>query len=755
MSATITPSVDADRLARLVHGERTPEQLRTSERRRQRLERWARTMAEAELTLELDPEHGRTAAVTLVGEHPRIRIPSWELPQPITDFERTAYDYLMQRTLTLHEIGHVRYTDQDAVDAVVEQVASERREFFHHIWNALEDGAIEEQLRHEFAVADELAVMNANFGAAGAQGVSTYGIADAIITGCLDLAVYDSGRLASLLDPADGSIRFEDDDERTRFVEDVLPELRSAAVDVVTEGDPETRAERVLELWRELVSLLDIDSVEPPQLDHGGKGDHAGQENGSGERAGDLDSIDRDAAESFVDGIGEPDDPDTRPDADSGDGDTGDGGDDGETSDKETGTNHGEGAEDAEGDAGNEDASQEDTAGGGDEGPGGDHDGMGGDHDGMGDDDDGEAHAGDTGVTDGDDSSDGDSDSSGGDRPSNGSDSGSDDDGDEYGERDALDESSADSGSGGTGVQRSEADPTDSDDGIERTYEELVREQQEAANEVTDDARREYESIRRALERIQDEGESPHALDIAEAGQFRSDAWPDTKRTGKKLERILTHRLREEERSGLRRGLRSGRIEPRLLTRIKRRDVRIFRKRETPDEKKYAAVLIVDRSGSMGRKIHATEEATTALCCALSSLDVETCVLDVGGRTPQLAKPFGIAPEESLEHLLTGEYGGSTPLSPALRIARERLEMREEFPFVIVLTDGVPNDEHRYRNELERCPFPVLGVYLNFGGSADPSSVDQDADLFDRRRIVTGRGRLETELRTLCQGVMF
>lgn len=735
MTASITPSVDVDRLARRIHGERSPEQLRNSERRRRRLERWAQTMADEELALELEPESGETAVVTLAGHTPRIRIPSWEIPQPVTDYSRSAYDYLMQRTLAIHEVGHVRYTDQDAVDDVVAQVDSAHREFFHNIWNALEDGAIEEQLRHEFAVADELAVMNANFGEAGARGASTYGMADAILTACLDLAVYDSGRLASLVDPSDSSLQFADAADRSQFVSDVLPELRSAAVGVVTEGDPRARAERVLELWRRLADLLDLDELEPPQVDQGGKGDHADQDNGSGKRANDLDDLDEDSAASFVDDVSGPADADESSSDSTGD----------------SGDNDDGGGSSSDGDGTGDEPPCGSTEDGGDSGDASDADDD-GDSDTLTDDTSPDASP--HGESDADDreASEGvsqDTESDVPDEPQLDSEHSS--------QEDSDDEASAESPSSGDaqGTTRQSGDPAGTIDRLEEKYDGLAQEQAQEVDDLSDDASREYEALRRALEQIAEEGDSPRELEISESDEFRTDAWPETKRNGKKLKRILQRQLQEEQRGRIRRGLRSGRIEPRLLTRVKRQDPRVFRKREKPDEKDYVAVLVLDRSGSMGRDVKPAEEASTALAFALSSLGIETCVIDVGGRSPRLAKPFGIDVKESLAALLNAESGGSTPLSPALRIARERLQDRDELPFVIVLTDGAPNDETQYLEELSKCPFPVLGVYLNFGGSADPSSIDQSAALFDQRRIVTRRDALDTELKRLCESVMF
>ena len=701
MTQAITPSTDVGRLARQLHRQTSPAQLRRSKHRRQDLEQYAVTMADGrELRLKLDTDKQNSARVTLRGDHPVIWIPTRKFPQPVTDFDRKPFDYLIQKTLTIHEVGHVLYTDQEAVDEVMAEVAPQHHEFFHRIWNALEDGAIEEELRREFNVAGDLAVANANFGAAGAKGVNEYRMTDAILVACLDLAVHDSGRLDALLDSDDSSAQFNDSQQRQQFVSAVLPELQVATADVVGESDPEARAERILELWERLTDILDLDDLEPPQIDHGGKGNHANQESGDGERADNLDDIDDDSLRELVDRIA-----------------NGEGGDSSGTQTSEGSTAQESGVTSDDTAESASDTDDTETAGG------------------AGDDGADRSDAVDESAAD-----DSKVDQSKGDEEAT----------DSSGDRDKSPTRQPDS-------ERQLAQEEDDalTDGVIDRYDRGVQEQESSAEATAEDVREEFEALRRALERIDDADEQPTELEVTSPSPPRTDAWMDAKRTGNRLKRILDQRLQEEERGRMRRGLRRGNIDSRALVRVKTREYRLFRKREKPETKDYTAVLILDRSGSMGNDIEETEEACASMAHALSTLDIETCIIDVCGRTPKLAKPFGVDPEDCTETLLTGETSGSTPLTPALRVARERLNEREEFPFVVILTDGRPNKRRKYMAELERCQFPVLGVYINFGGSSNPANVGQSSEYFDERRIVTERNHLPDELRKLCQSVMF
>lgn len=791
---TIDSDVDPGQFVSRHFGSASPEQLRQSETRRSRLERWAQVVGHDGISLSLNPTEGETARVKFDGDTPDIDIPSWEIPQPITDIQREAYDFLIQRTMTLHEVGHVNYTDQDALDSVMADVDSDRREQFHTIWNALEDGAIESQLRGDFSVSDELEVTNANY--MGSHGRSkSYGAMDATLRACLDLAVYDTGDLRDLRDENVSRLEFEDESVRETFEGDILPEVESAIPDIVGESDPVDRTERIHELWTDIEPHIEPGD-EPDIQDIDAKGDHADQDSGSGSPADQLDSIDPSEISDRIDGVlnGE------------GPGDVDD--------DRENGSadrSEGSTTDDSEDDQGDSTGGRSDSASADDDrvsatddvnSPERDQNGLGGpdseradqtgahaDRTENSDGEDGsapsnqveqdrEATSADSGATP--ERSSGDDRESGADgtpepepetpereseEATDGANSGTsrDDTGgsEELQRSGDTAEDASDSGgvSGDSGVETGDinTDPAP-DPALEDGYLERVADEHARREDDLETLEQEVDAFSRTLERLEELDETPTELDIPTGGDVRRNAWANTRRQGTQLRQILEDQLRQERRSSWERGRPSGRVDPRSLSRIARSDPRIFRQRVSPDEKDYSAALVLDRSGSMSGDIRHAEEATTALAYALEKIDIETCVIDMCHSKPRLAKPYGRDVEPSLDSLLTGETGGGTPLSDALRLARRRVEDREGTPFCIVVTDGQPDDQQDYVDELRATTFPVLGVYLAFkktGPDSVSRSVQESARLFDQRKIVTNENRLVHSLRHLCREVMF
>ena len=293
MSVEITPESDPEALARRLTGGPDPASMRSSETRRRLLERWADVLTNSDLSVDFTDQEGETAHVTLGAKYPEIVVPSWEIDQPLTDIDREPYDLLIQRTLTLHEVGHILFTDGDALTKAKQSLHPDERNFFHMVFNALEDGAIEEQLRQEYEVAGDIELTNANFRYNYEDGTRVYDLQSATQTACLNLAVYDSGHLNELLDSNNPDATFDSDSTRDTFESEVLPEIRSALPDILSEPDGEQRVERILELWkaiREHFTDYDLpdDAADPQQ-------DLDPQSVGGGDDAGGLSSNDKSA----------------------------------------------------------------------------------------------------------------------------------------------------------------------------------------------------------------------------------------------------------------------------------------------------------------------------------------------------------------------------------------------------------------------------------------------------------------------------
>lgn len=949
MTPTLTPDTDVETLVDDVDAGT----LRTAERRRAGLERWAKGTAGQDLTLDITDAEGETARVDYGQTPPRITVPGWEIPQPVTDLDRPTYDLLMQQALTLHEIGHLRYTDEDAAAAALERVDPEHRKRFKRFWNALEDGAVEEQLRRDFDVTGELGVMNANYLG---KPDGTFGIMDAVLASCIDLGVYDTGTLRGLANPENDEIEFASEADRELFAEEIFDELVETVRSVRTASDAVSRVDAAYEGWNEIEDH--IEAADDPTGDQVSLND--GHPHPADGDAGPSSEVDRSSPEELSERLDELVDSLDGMDADSGSDDAKT---DADTGGSRSGTDAdtgGDGAKDADvadesnagdnrqpertdstgqsassdGEEGFEASDTADESEGGAPGKGGSEQ-SGQTPDGAGDSStetdagegqatsdtpgseehtadgteeatDGEEHApaeedgaaddGNERVGGGGDeveSGDGDSQTRGGEpeesdpktggvstetadesqqtdrsKPSDGADSGDsgrdqseqpDDDvtaesggmeSEQPGVEDPTesgggkadqtaddradksdggnteespetdsDRSSTDegatggSGDGPTGADTADPrevggsgeitlpddDPVDEsssedessddpspDDGestedgsaadddvwtddvdsdpdvspeLETEYGSRADQQFEQEERAAQRRTAELEQLQETLNELDDvDVRELQVVDGPDTGRYRSEDASQVRQDSNRLSNILERQLQHEQRSEYRHDRRQGDFDPRVIHRVPLRDFRLFRQEATPDEKDYDAVFVLDRSTSMSGDMSAAERATATLAMALEAIEVDTCLIDMYQDEPRVAKPFGTDVEDELRSILTGDYSGGTPLSPCLKLARNHLRKRSSHPFMIVVTDGRPDNQERYGEILKRANFPVLGVYLDFMASGPhdvPRSVREAGNLFDRRRIITSEEELLSGLQQLCRGVMF
>jgi Mg-chelatase subunit ChlD len=240
-------------------------------------------------------------------------------------------------------------------------------------------------------------------------------------------------------------------------------------------------------------------------------------------------------------------------------------------------------------------------------------------------------------------------------------------------------------------------------------------------------------SLRQEAEQLLDIVQSDQT-DVTEVGVMQRDEgdgdphrWEQARKQAHQLTADLRSSLRRRRRSKLQSGHRTGQIDPhRVVQAVQGRD-RVFQRREPGDDRDYACLIVLDRSGSMaGTSIEAAERATAQLIRALTTVGVDTSVLSLWRNRPCLELPFGGTPRRFVDHLTSARVGGGTPLSDAIAIARRRIVTGAgNQPFVIVITDGHPDDTDQYIDELDRCTFDIYGVYID----GTPGS---DARYFDR-----------------------
>lgn len=141
------------------------------------------------------------------------------------------------------------------------------------------------------------------------------------------------------------------------------------------------------------------------------------------------------------------------------------------------------------------------------------------------------------------------------------------------------------------------------------------------------------------------------------------------------------------------------------------------------------------------------EDAVTTLALSLEKVGVGVSVLGMLNNTGTLENAFGRDIENDRGMLLSNATGGATPLSKTLALGRERMEQKADSDnrFMIVVTDGQPDNGQQYREELNKCTFPVLGVYVD--------TAADDSDLF-HRQVKVSSGDIEEAVTRLARQAM-
>ena len=773
----LTPSTSA-RTVRERLGVGPAEALRESEKRRRYLEKYCRLLAPVRPTVRLSGAV-HTATTDYEADQPEITITTRAFDQPASDLRRPAFDLAVQEALVVHELGHLLYTDIGGFHDRLEAVAPERRRLFARVWNTLEDGAIERQLRHRYDVATELELLNANLFAAGpfghdsGDGGRRYSLFNAVLCGLADMAVYDSGRFRRLLDGSDDSARLASRRDE-RLLHEFRPRMERAVRAVVTEPDPGPRTERIGAFWTALTDRLDDSTVSgagASELDRlldpdgtiraadgpsavterrltddavhaaadtdgplpGKPDDTAGPAAEDARKARELRrdavrrEVDRQIRSTTASRDGSPD-TDTGASGTDGTGHDGrDGGDDPEPPghhDPMSGSRGNEPDDDAS-------ASGRGSGGGSDSGPAGGADGI--TPDGWSDEEgvNGRSHPG-SGPVPGSSSGGTDGDGSGG------------------AESPATSAGSAADGAGGI-------DDADTGSVAERHRAELAAE----ANETDGGEARlaELQAYLRALtEAAAGTADGRRlALEVVESVTQPLDRnrWETARRRSRRLARSFRTRLQEQRRDTDHPRQRRGSFDRGRLVAAARGRLDVFTRTEAGEERAYTCVLVVDRSASMADgAVEAAEDGAAALALALEAVGVDVTTLDLHGSSVRLVNAEAEPTRTARRALLAGEASGGTPLADALRIARFRLHEVDN-PFVLVVTDGRPDDRDRYLAELEAATFPVLGVYLTDGAAAGEGAREDDESYFHGVSVVEDWGRLDRRLHELAAQVLF
>lgn len=756
-SVNIDANTDTDEALEEAQKENYAE-IRSSSYRRRNIETYAQLLSNQSLRVTLK-EDLSTAYIDQTRKPPLMAITSREVEQPATEYDRDVYDYITQYSFTVHECGHALFTDNDAKMKRINQIEPHLQQIAHHLWNVFEDGAIEEAMRDEFSdkITELLRVLNANL--RGGENDYSQSIDDvpphitdqldddeleeleqeleeknagpkeldffnAVVTAAMDLTVWDSGQINALITGQDPELVFASEEDRDNFM-DWLPRISETAATVLSTPDPVRRTNVIFDFWEELEEFMKDEDMIPDADDlpemPGGKPDDSDSQMGQGQSApglGDNDSEELDQRmQEVMDGEGssggspsqqQPDDPSS-----------------------------GSGAGDEEEE---QEAAEEEEEGGA--GAGGDEDE---DEDGVG--------AGDDEEEVGDEEGDDEDGAGGGDEDDDGDDGAADGDGDD--------------GDGGDGPAPSQQEPTapggtpEEDDDLAQQARQKIRQEQEQAQGVDQQLKEEMEKMKDVMNGSRDSGNTPLQDVIFQLHRGTGDDkdWSQAKRDGQTLASILMEKLRQEERQKTRRHQRRGTVDrSRLPGLVTSGNTRIFKKDEPGGEKDYSCMVVLDRSGSMGgRDTEVAQRAVGAFMYALDEVGIDASLMDMYNNEARIISPFGQNVKAAHGGIYSDESGGSTPLSDCLFAARSRLEQRGGNPFIIVITDGHPDDNQQYMDELRQCHMPVLGVLLNLGQdeSSVPDWMEEQQENYHRTKMVFDNNELQDSLRQLARSVMF
>lgn len=739
----VEPDTDTDEALEQAQKENYAE-IRSSSYRRRNVETYAKLLANQQIRATLKGDLP-TAYIDQSRNPALMAITAREVEQPATNYDRDVYDYIMQYGFTVHECGHALYTDHDAKMKRVNQLDPHVQPVAHQLWNVFEDGAIEEAMRDEFSdkVTELLRVLNANL--RGGENDYSESINDvpphildqlsdeqrdeledeieelnsgpeevdffnAVMTAAMDLTVWDSGKTNSLITGQDPELVFATEEDQENFM-DWLPRISETARNVLTTADPVRRTNIIFDFWEELEEFMRDEDMIPDADDlpdsPGGKPDDSDSQMGQGQPAPGL-------------GDQDPEEMDQRMQ---------------EVMDDESSSGSSpsqEQPDDPESGSGSGDSSDDESAGGEEE----EEDGAG-----SGDGDEQEEEVGDEeeGGAGGDEDDDGDEDGA----------AGTDDNGDEEGPAPSQEEPSA---PGGT--------PEENDE-LAQQARQKIRQEQEQSKGVDQQLKEEMEKMKDVMDGSRQSGNTPlQGVKFQLHRETGDDKdWSQAMRDGQSLASILMEKLRQEEKKQVRRNQRRGNVDrgslPSLVT---SGNTRIFEKTDPGGEKDYSCMVVLDRSGSMGgRDTETAQRAVGAFMFALDKVGIDVSLMDMYQNEARVISPFGQNVKAAHGGIYSDESGGSTPLSDCLFAARTRLEQRGGNPFIIVITDGHPDDNQQYMEELRQCHMPVLGVLLNLGQdeSSVPDWMEEQQQNYHRTKMVFNDNELQSSLEELARSVMF
>lgn len=674
-----------------------------------------------------------------------ITVSGREFDQPITDYDPAVWDMLVQKMLTLHENAHVLYTDFEDLEERISQRDSKHKQVYHSLHNILEDGRIEVLIRVEYPTySQKIMHFRANFmhsnsmwedgevgytpsksvsglpnddqctapnqdgtrcergrhngtdtcwqhddedaqtwdGTTTDQDTRFVPVYDAVELGLLDKGLLDVGRYDALLDPDNTTYQFKSDADRQLFIDEIDPLIHETIEAVQAESDPKEANKLIMEFVDEIIQYID-------QADDSGKENAGSRDGESPVRPDDVQGQSGPAATTDMPDI----DPDDESE-DSQDDSAGEARDEDETNTPDNNPDDENDTQDTPTD--NENGDTED-----------------GDADSTSDSDTDDSTTNDT-----DDTTDGTEDPD--DTTSDDATESQDDD-DANGMSDSDTDDESEESQDGDGGQSNPQPPETLPDVVADIKNELEQEGVPATGSGDGDT--DDESDKDPIAKVMDSQDQDSNLDQQSVNDITPPANPQhddlvepAKEDAKRIQQLLD--LDPEKDGRIERNRRHGRVDGPALVRAKVGDTRRYKASQTnPDRLEFNLALVADRSTSM----HSTERATgvSAILQSAYALDcyphVNVAVYELYNNRVRRAMPLGDDPDEYTGEITHGNRSGNTPLSNALCLARDRLQLESGNNTknrVFVVTDGNPTDESAYLEELQNTQIPVVGLSI-------------------------------------------
>lgn len=198
------------------------------------------------------------------GGQPTLTLSGATVAQPITEYAPREWDLLIQKARSIHEVGHLNFSDHADFNDRISAVADIDRAVAAHIWNAFEDGAIETQIRGRWPnYGTMLTHVRANFAASDPPGIYdtasggfVFPLAHAIVSAIQDITVFESGVSERLLEPAAEAYHFASESDRELFETELAEHLRTTIAAIMTEPTARSRNQLVFDFLEVAMPVL-------------------------------------------------------------------------------------------------------------------------------------------------------------------------------------------------------------------------------------------------------------------------------------------------------------------------------------------------------------------------------------------------------------------------------------------------------------------------------------------------------------------